>query len=163
MGEYHCHSGYFLSRTRHARCTKYMTLSKAKSVRTFGIDGSINGYLTELQKDGRLTTAYLTVAFPGCFKGYHLHKVRESNYVCIRGRVVVILFTKEGRKEIELSSGSFDKLNIPINTPTGIRNDGRDECWLINFPNPPYDPDLHGEQIDFTEQEAETWMKRQRT
>lgn len=139
-----------------------MIASKAKSVRTFGTDGSINGYLTELKKDGQLTTAYLTVAFPGCFKGYHMHRVRESNYVCIRGRVTVILFTKHGRQELELSSsGGADKLNIPTNIPTGIRNDTREEAWLINFPNPPYDPNLTNEQVDFTEEEAEAWMEEQ--
>lgn len=139
-----------------------MIVSKAKSVRTFGPEGNINGYLTELKKDGKLTAAYLTVAFPGCFKGYHLHKDRESNYVCIRGTVTVILYTKYGRQEIQLGSGQCDKLLIPTNIPTGLRNDSREECWLINFPNPPYDPDLHGEQVDLTEEEAEAWMENQR-
>jgi len=135
-----------------------MTSFKAKSVRTFGPNGNINGYLTELQKDGELTTAYLTVAYPDCFKGYHLHKIRESNYVCIRGQVTVILYTKgRGRREVKLERG--DKLNIPINVPTGIHNTTREEAWLVNFPDPPYDPSLNGEQVDFTEEEAEAWMK----
>jgi len=140
-----------------------MIVNKSKSVRTFGPDGSINGYLTELRKCGGLTTAYLTVAYPDCFKGYHLHKVRESNYVCIRGEVTIILYTKYGRKEIMLGGNQGNKLNIPINIPTGIRNDSREEAWLVNFPNPPYDPSLNGEQVDFTEAEAEAWMAKAAT
>ena len=148
-----------MSRTRYARRSKYMITSSAKSVRTFGPNGSINGYLTELQKEGELTTAYLTVAYPRCFKGYHLHKVRESNYVCIRGEVTVITYTKtEGRKETKLSANCSNKMKIGTNIPTGIRNDSREEVWLINFPNPPYDPNLLGEQVEFTEQEAEAWV-----
>lgn len=131
---------------------------RAHKVLTSDTNNVENGYLVELSKSGRRTDAYLTVAYPGCFKGYHLHKVREANYVCIRGRVRVILFTKRGKQEFILSSDGPDKLHIPMNIPTGISNEWSEEAWLVNFPNPAYDPELKDEQIDFTEAEAITWL-----
>ena len=50
-----------------------------------------NGYLIELLKDGEKTAAYLTAALPGAFKGYHEHTVRASRYVCIKGKMKIIL------------------------------------------------------------------------
>ena len=128
-------------------------MEKAKIVQTNDIGGNPNGFLMELQKKGKYTSCYLTSVDPGAFKGYHLHRIRESNYVCIKGKVKVILYTKNGREEYIMSQG--DKLNIPINTPTGLTNEWKEEGWLINFPNPYYDPDLKDEQEEFAEWECE--------
>lgn len=125
----------------------------AKRIKTFDLNKNENGFLIELSKDGDKTTSYLSCAFPGAFKGYHLHTVREANYVCVRGRLTVIMYTEEGRQEVKLMVGS--KLHIPINVPTGLKNDGDEEAWIINFPNPPYDPTLKDEQVDYTEEQCE--------
>lgn len=130
----------------------------AKKVFTKDLDGNTNGYLVELNKDNDLTTSYLTVAFAGCFKGFHLHTVRESNYICIKGKVKIILYTKEGFKEYILDSTNPEKLNIPINIPTGISNEWDKEAWLVNFPNPPYDPNLIDEQIDYKKEELTPYL-----
>ena len=55
-------------------------IEPAKKVITYAHDGSENGWLIELWKDGPKTTAYLTAASPGSFKGYHLHRVRAARY-----------------------------------------------------------------------------------
>ena len=125
----------------------------AKRIKTFDLNKNENGFLIELSKDRDKTTSYLSCAFPGAFKGYHLHTVREANYVCVRGRLTVIMYTEEGRQEVKLMVGS--KLHIPINVPTGLKNDGDEEAWIINFPNPPYDPTLKDEQVDYTEEQCE--------
>jgi hypothetical protein len=132
-------------------------ISAAKRVSTYNADGHPNGWLMELEKSGNLTLCYLTVAFPGCFKGYHLHTKRVSNYVCLRGSCTVILYTKEGRLAHEMKPGY--KLHIDINIPTGIHNRSDEECWLINFPDPPYDPELTGEQVDFDQAGVEEWLQ----
>lgn len=132
----------------------------AKKIITYDLDGNENGYLIELSKIGRKTTAYLTVAYPGCFKGYHLHKVRESNYTVIKGKVKVILWTTYRKEEYSLLTN--DKLHIPINVPTGIKNESDDEVWLVNFPDPPYDPLLKDEQIDFNEESVQEWVSLQK-
>lgn len=123
-------------------------MKKAKIVKTFDLNKKENGYLIELQKSGNLTTSYMTVAYPGAFKGYHLHKVREANYTCIKGRVDILLYTLNGMEIHTLEVG--DQLYIPTYTPTGLDNKYEEEAWIVNHPNPPYDPEFKDEQVDYT-------------
>jgi dTDP-4-dehydrorhamnose 3,5-epimerase-like enzyme len=127
----------------------------AKRVTTYGHDGAENGWLMELYKDGRLTTAYLTVTAPGAFKGYHLHRVRAARYVCVRGRMTIITYADGKRVEHTLDASVPQRLFIPPNVATGLQNAGDEEAWLINSPDPPYDPDLMDEQVEYTEAELE--------
>ena len=68
----------------------------AKKVITYDLSGSENGFLTELFKDdeGKKTLIYLSAAKPGAFKGYHLHRIRVARYVCIEGRMKIILYVE---------------------------------------------------------------------
>lgn len=126
----------------------------AKKVTTQDLDGKENGFLMELYKDGDKTIAYLTVALPGAFKGYHLHKIRAARYICIKGTMKIILYVNGKREEHILNPG--DRLFIPKEIPTGLENIGPEEAWLINYPDPPYDPSLVGEQVDFTQEQLES-------
>jgi quercetin dioxygenase-like cupin family protein len=123
----------------------------AKKVPTYDLQGKQNGFLMELFKDGDKTIAYLSAALPGGFKGYHLHRVRAARYVCIKGTMKIILFINGKKEEHVLTVGK--KLHIPKNIPTGLLNNGNEEAWLINYPDPPYDPSLKDEQVDYTEEE----------
>ena len=123
----------------------------AKKVPTFDLNGKENGFLMELFKDGNKTVAYLSAASPGGFKGYHLHRIRAARYICIKGTMKIILFINGKKEEHILTVGK--KLTIPKNTPTGLQNIGSEEAWLINYPDPAYDPSLKGEQVDYTEEE----------
>lgn len=127
----------------------------AKRVVTYDHDGNENGWLVELYKDGRKTIAYLTAAKPGAFKGYHLHRVRAARYVCVRGRMKIILYVNGKREEHLLDGSEPSRLFIPPNVATGLQNIGDEEAWLINYPDPPYDPDLRDEQVEYSEAELE--------
>lgn len=127
----------------------------AKRVVTYDHEGNENGWLIELYKEGRLTLAYLTAAKPGAFKGYHLHRVRAARYVCIRGRMKIILYQGGRREEHVLDASEPRRLFIPPNVATGLQNIGEEEAWLINYPDPPYDPDLRDEQVEYSEAELE--------
>ena len=131
-------------------------LEEAKKVATYDVESKDkNGFLIELMKDGKKTTAYLTAAKPGAFKGYHEHRVRASRYICIKGKMKVILYVDGKREEYILSDDQPKRLNIPAGIPTGLENIGNKEAWLVNFPLPAYDPDLKDEQIDYTREEIE--------
>ena len=125
----------------------------AKKVPTYDLNKNENGFLIELFKDGDKTVAYLSAAKPGAFKGYHLHKVRAARYVCIKGTMKIILYVNGKREEHTLNVG--DRLFIPKNVPTGLENIGSEEAWLINYPDPAYDPTLVGEQLDFTQEQLD--------
>ncbi len=116
-------------------------LESAKKIITKDLSGKENGFLIELTKDGKLTTSYLSCCYPGAFKGYHLHKVRAANYVCVRGRITIVMYYPSGRQEVTLNAATPERLHIPPNVPTGLRNDGGEEAWIINNPLPAYDPD----------------------
>lgn len=131
-----------------------------KTVKTYDMKGNQNGYLTELEKDGNKTKVYLSAAFPGCKKGFHVHLVREANYRCIRGKVKVVLITENGKEEFLLDAvNGPQKLHIPTHIPTMIVNEWDEEGWVLNFPEPYYDPELKGEQLDLNEEEAWIWVK----
>ena len=129
---------------------------KAKRVYTQDPTGKENGYLVELCKIGNKTRTYLTVAYPGCFKGYHMHTVRDSNYVIVKGKAKIILYTSSGKEEHFLDAENNSTLHIPTNIPTAFLNESKNiEAWLVNNPFPSYDPELKDEQIEFTQEEVD--------
>jgi dTDP-4-dehydrorhamnose 3,5-epimerase-like enzyme len=133
----------------------HVAAEPAKRVVTYDHDGHENGWLIELYKDGAKTTAYLTAAKPGAFKGYHLHRVRAARYVCVRGRMKIILYVDGKRQEHVLDATEPRRLFIPSNVATGLQNIGDEEAWLVNYPDPPYDPELKDEQVEYTQAELE--------
>ena len=46
------------------------------------------------------------------------------------------------REEHILDAANPTRLFIPIDVATGLENIGDEEGWLINYPDPPYDPAL---------------------
>lgn len=130
-------------------------VENAKKVTTYDHEGNENGFLIELYKDGKKTSAYISATKPGGFKGYHLHRVRAARYVCLKGKMKIILYVNGKREEHILSANHPSRLFIPPNVATGLQNIGDEEGWLINYPDPAYDPALKDEQVEYTEEELE--------
>ena len=135
----------------------------AKKVKTFDHQGTENGWLMELFKDKETQTkteVYMSVAFPGAFKGYHLHRVRAARYVCLRGKMKIITYEQEDGKWVRteniLDAKDPHRLFIPKNVATGLENIGAEEGWLVNYPDPAYDPSLKDEQVEYSQEELES-------
>lgn len=134
-------------------------VEEAKKVNTRDHEGQDNGFLIELFKDKETsskTEVYLTAAIPGAFKGYHLHRVRAARYVAIKGKMKITLYTPgdpNSKEEHILDSAVPQRLFIPKDVATGLENVGDEEAWLINYPDPAYDPSLTDEQVEYTEEE----------
>lgn len=128
----------------------------AKKVTTYDLSKNENGFLIELFKNGDKTDVYLSCAKPGAFKGYHLHRVRAARYVCLKGKMKIILYVNGVREEHILSEENLTRLFIPPNVPTGLENIGDTDGWLINYPDPAYDPTLKDEQVDFTQEQLDS-------
>lgn len=131
----------------------------AKKVTTYTAQREENGFLIELFKDketGEKTEVYLTAAKPGAFKGYHLHRVRAARYVALKGKMKITLY-KPGEPELKeehiLDASNPSRLFIPKDIATGLENIGDEEAWLVNYPDPAYDPSLVDEQVEYTEEE----------
>ncbi|MFA5029962.1 MAG: hypothetical protein WC495_00015 [Patescibacteria group bacterium] len=131
----------------------------AKKVATKDHGGSENGFIIELYKDSNKTTHYLTAANPGAFKGYHLHRIRGAQYCVVKGKMRIILYVRKGEKWIReehfLDGEKPSRLYIPPDIATGLENIGDEEAWLINFPDPAYDPSLKDEQVEYSIEELE--------
>ncbi len=134
----------------------------AKKVKTHDAQGKENGWLMELYKDQETqakTEAYLTAALPGAFKGYHLHRVRAARYVALKGKMKITTYEQQDGKwvksETVLEAGIPKRMFIPKNVATGLENIGTEEAWLINYPDPAYDPSLKDEQVEYTQEELE--------
>ena len=135
----------------------------AKKVQTKDHSGQENGFLIELYKDqetGNKTEAYLTAAFPGAFKGYHLHRVRAARYVAVKGKMKITTYEhgENGWEKTEtiLDAAEPTRMFIPKDIATGLENIGDEEAWLINYPDPAYDPELKDEQVEYTQEELES-------
>lgn len=132
---------------------------QAKKVITHDAAGKQNGWLMELYKNGEKTEAYLTAALPGAFKGYHLHRVRAARYVAIKGKMKITTYSRENDKWVKseniLEAGKPERMFIPKNVATGLENIGQEEAWLINYPDPAYDPSLKDEQVEYSKEELE--------
>lgn len=130
-------------------------VEECKQVPTKDLQGKENGFLQEMFVQDRKTLCYLSCAKPGAFKGYHLHRVRGARYVCVKGEMKIILYADGKREEHILSVENRKRLYIPPNVPTGLENIGDEDAWLINLPDPSYDPALKDEQVDYTLEEVE--------
>ena len=132
---------------------------EAKRMQTRDNQGNENGFLIELFKDketGQKTEVYLTAAAPGAFKGYHLHRIRAARYVAVKGKMKITLYKPgdlNSKEEHILDSETHSRLFIPKDVATGLENIGQEEAWLINYPDPAYDPSLVDEQVEYTEEE----------
>lgn len=140
-----------------------VTTEIAKKVTTFDADKKENGWLIELFKDkdtGTKTEVYLTTALPGAFKGYHLHRGRAARYVALKGKMKITTYEREDNRWVEtehiLDAANPTRLFIPKNTATGLENIGTEDVWLVNYPDPAYDPSLKDEQVEYTKEELES-------
>lgn len=119
--------------------------------------GSYNGQILELYKEGPNTSVYLNIIMPNGFKGYHLHRKKGANYVCIKGQIVVSLYVPGSttREEHYLEFGNT--LHIPKGIATGLMNiSPHNDAWLVNYPDIPYDPTDKDEQVEYSLEELES-------
>jgi dTDP-4-dehydrorhamnose 3,5-epimerase-like enzyme len=79
--------------------------------------------------------------------------------VALKGKMKIICFERKGeqweKQEFVLDSEIPQRLFIPKNVATGLLNVGEEEAWLINYPDPAYDPSLKDEQVEYTLEELE--------
>ncbi len=92
--------------------------------------------------------AYLTTAYPGVVKAWHLHQRQTDNMCVIRGRAKLVLYDSREdsatRGEImEFFLGDDNRLlvQIPPGIYHGFKNIGTGELYVLNLPTNVYDRD----------------------
>lgn len=91
---------------------------------------------------------YLSTAYPGVIKGWHLHNGRSDKLVCVKGMVKLVLFDgRDGSPSagelMELSIGEHRPVlvHIPAGVYHGYKCISEMESYVINITSEPYDYD----------------------
>jgi len=90
--------------------------------------------------------AYLTTAYPGVVKAWHLHRKQADNMVAVRGMMKVALYDPREESpsrglvnEIFLGEHNPMLLHIPKGVYHGFKCVSETEAMVVNFPTEPYD------------------------
>lgn len=124
------------------------------------------GFLMEILRndDGifeRFGQTYLTAVNPGYVKGWHFHKKQTDYFVCVKGKVKVVLYDprpeSETKGEIQEFFLSFDNPML-VKIPTGVYHGFEADCneisFILNIPTELYnydEPDEHRIPFDSDE------------
>jgi len=91
---------------------------------------------------------YVTTAYPGVVKAWHLHREQTDNFTCIRGKMKVVLYdAREGSKTFgEVNEFTVDKENpILITVPPGVYHGFKameeEMAYFLNVPDKRYNYD----------------------
>jgi dTDP-4-dehydrorhamnose 3,5-epimerase len=89
---------------------------------------------------------YFSTIYENVVKGWHLHLKSTLNYVCIRGKVKLVLFddrkdskTKNKYQEIILSPENYFLVSIPPNIWNGFKGLDSNESIIANCLDNPHD------------------------
>ncbi|HET9083680.1 MAG TPA: dTDP-4-dehydrorhamnose 3,5-epimerase family protein [Candidatus Limnocylindrales bacterium] len=90
---------------------------------------------------------YFSTVYPGVVKGWHRHADMTLNYVCVYGRIKLVLFDdREGsptRGEIMerfLGPDDYSLVQIPPGVWNGFKGMGSDAAIVANCSTHPHDP-----------------------
>lgn len=130
-------------------------------------DGHVNGSLTVVWRDWdnilevMPEMVYVSSVNPGEIKGPHLHTVRDSYFVCIRGKVVFIVKDEKGiYHEIESSEENPVLVQIPKNFPSAHINITNHTSTILALANPAWRPDDDEmKNVTFDDYDWQKWQK----
>ena len=128
-------------------------------------DKHVNGYLVPIWRDwDKIITVqpemvYVTTINPGEIKGPHLHIIRHSYYVCIKGRVVFIIKEDSGKYlEIESSEEEPVLVEIPKNRSSAHINLSNEASIILALVSPSWKPDNRDEHnISYDDYDWTKW------
>jgi dTDP-4-dehydrorhamnose 3,5-epimerase len=132
-------------------------------------DSHINGSLIPIWRDwDKIITVqpemvYVTTINPGEIKGPHLHIIRHSYYVCIKGKVVFIIKDESGKYiEIESSEEKPVLIEIPKNRSSAHINLSNEPSIILALVNPSWKPDNRDEHdVTYDDYHWDKWKKMQ--
>ena len=130
-------------------------------------DGHVNGSLIPVWRNWDKTISvqpemvYVTSINPGERKGPHLHIIRHSYYVCIKGKVVFIIKEKSGKYlEIESSEENPVLVEIPKNYSSAHINLSSEPSIILSVVNPSWKPDNRDEHnVTYDDYDWDKWNK----
>ena len=130
-------------------------------------DKHVNGFLIPVWRDWDKSISvkpdmvYVTSINPNERKGPHLHVIRHSYYVCIKGKVVFIIKEKSGNYlEIESSEDEPVLVEIPKNYSSAHINLSDEPSLIMALVNPSWKPDNRDEHNEtYDDYDWNKWKK----
>lgn len=130
-------------------------------------DGHVNGSLTVIWRDWdnvlevEPKMVYVSSVNPGEVKGPHLHTIRDSYFVCIRGKVIFIAKDPSGNyHEIESSEEEPVLVQVPKNCPSAHINTTDSIATILTLANPAWKPnDGEMKNVRFDDYDWNKWKK----
>ncbi len=131
------------------------------------LDKHVNGFMIPVWRDWDETISvkpkmvYMTSVNPGERKGPHLHIIRHSYYVCIKGKVVFIAKEESGNYlEIESSEDNPVLVEIPKNHSSAHINLSNEPSIIMALVNPSWKPDSRDEHnVTYDDYDWTKWDK----
>lgn len=86
--------------------------------------------------------AYINYTEPGVIKGFHSHQENEDNFVCLSGRIRLVLLDQETEeyREFYLGPENLILVNIPTELMHGWQALGNERACVLNVSTEPYNP-----------------------
>jgi len=127
-------------------------------------DNSINGSLTVIWRDwdkkiNDPKMIYITSVAPGKIKGPHLHKRRDSYFVCIKGKIAFVIKNSDGKYEEIITSAEKPVLvHVPKNTASGHINLSNKESSVLTLADIAWKPnDNEMKNVSFDDYDWKKW------
>ena len=101
---------------------------------------------------------YVSTVEPGEIKGPHLHKLRDSYFTCIHGKVIFIIKTDNGFEEIESDADEPVLIFVPKNFPSAHINVSNSASRILTLTNIAWRPnDNEMENVNFNNYDWTKW------
>lgn len=88
---------------------------------------------------------YLTTAYPGVVKAWHLHKKQTDNFTCIKGMMKVALYdsrknspTHKEINELFIGEKNLMLISVPPLVYHGFKAIGTESAYFLSIPTLPY-------------------------
>lgn len=88
---------------------------------------------------------YMTTTYPGVVKAWHLHKVQDDNFCCLKGSVKLVMYdardgspTKGKINELFIGDHNPKLVRVPPGVYHGWKCVSEDEAIILNVPTEPY-------------------------
>jgi dTDP-4-dehydrorhamnose 3,5-epimerase len=88
---------------------------------------------------------YISTTYPGVVKAWHLHKVQDDNFCCVKGMVKLVLYdarddspTKGTLTEYFLGDHNTQLVRVPAGVYHGWKCVSEEESIVVNIPTEPY-------------------------
>jgi dTDP-4-dehydrorhamnose 3,5-epimerase len=88
---------------------------------------------------------YISTTYPGVVKAWHLHKVQDDNFVCVKGMVKLVLYdarddspTKGTLTEYFIGDHHAKLVRVPAGVYHGWKCISLEESIVVNIPTEPY-------------------------